>query len=238
MRDDTVQIRLVGVNVDNRADGKGKAGLTFMTTTYVGNDISMTYFAHNNSGGYRDTLNREDYNEGQYKSTISSNVYQYLTPVLKTQDNQAKGEMGNYGHSATSNAIVEKVSMPSPLELDVSVAGQTGRRNDYPTPTGLTQYNPRDFWTGYYNYIYSGNAPYEYYQNNTSDVSEYCKLLNGSGSLNSSGSVCGPYKYLWLRSTSGDSSSFTVFDGFGGSLGSYYANAPYGSIAAAVLLSF
>lgn len=94
MRDDTVQIRLVGINVDNRADGKGKAGLTFMTTTYVNGYINMADTNHN-VGGYRDVRIREDFNEGQYKNTISSNVYNYLTPVLKRQDNQSNEEMNN-----------------------------------------------------------------------------------------------------------------------------------------------
>ena len=243
MRNDTVQVRLVGVNADNRADGKGKAGLTFMTTTCVGEANTSLANTDNNAGGYRDIRNRKDYNEGKYKNTISSDVYQYLAPVLKTQDNQAKGEMNNYGHSATSNAIVEKVSMPSPLELDMSVGGHTGYRNDYPTPTGLTQYNPQNYWWANYNYIYSGNAPYEYYQNNTSDVSEYCKLVKGSGRLESNRSydACNNmpnYRWLWLRAPySASSGSFTGFYPRNGYLSDYRA-AYSDRYRAAALLSF
>ena len=243
MRGDTVQVRLVGVNVDNRADGKGKAGLTFMTTTYVSEINTSVADSGNNAGGYRDVRNRKDYNEGQYKSTISSDVYQYLTPVLKTQDNQAKNEMSNYGHSATSNAIVEKVSMPSPLELDMSVGVHTGRRNDYPTPTGLTQYNPQDYWYANYNYIYSGNAPYEYYQNNTGDVSEYCKLMKGNGGLDSNRSnwACEGHSsawLVWLRSPySSDSGYFAEFYANGGNLSCSWASSS-GGYRAAALLSF
>ena len=241
MRGDTVQVRLVGVNVDNRADGKGKAGLTFMTTIYVSETDTNLADTQNNAGGYRDIRNRKDYNEGRYKSTISSDVYQYLTPVLKTQDNQAKAEMNNYQHSATSNAIVEKVSMPSPLELDMSVGGHTGRRNDLPTPTGLTQYNPQDYWWANYNYIYSGNAPYEYYQNNTGDVSEYCKLMKGNGSTSSSGWACGGHSsawWLWLRSPySSDSGDFAGFNANGGDLSHNWASYS-DSHRAAALLSF
>ena len=243
MRGDTVQVRLVGVNADNRADGKGKAGLTFMTTTYVSEINTSMADSNNNAGGYRDVRNRKDYNEGQYKNTISNDVYQYLTPVLKTQDNQAKNEMSNYEHSATSNAIVEKVSMPSPLELDMSVGSYTGNRNDLPTPTGLTQYNPQEWWYANYNYIYSGNAPYEYYKNNTGDVSEYCKLMKGNGGLDSNRSnwACkglSSADYLWLRSPdSSDSDHFAGFLASSGSLSYYWASGSDDDRAAA-LLSF
>ena len=243
MRGDTVQVRLVGVNVDNRADGKGKAGLTFMTTTYITETDTNVGNTGNNAGGYRDLRNRKDYNEGRYKDTISSDVYQYLTPVLKTQDNQAKGEMNNWQHSSTSNAIVEKVSMPSPLELDMSVGGHMGERNDYPTPTGLIQYNTKYYWYANYNYIYSGNAPYEYYKNNTGDVSEYCKLMKGNGGLDSNylNRACKGHSsadYLWLRSPySSSSTDFAVFSASGGYLNGYWPSHSDGHRAAA-LLSF
>lgn len=239
MRDDTVQVRLVGVNVDNRADGKGKAGLTFMTTTYLTESDMNVGDTDNNAGGYRDLRNRKDYNEGRYKDTISSDVYQYLTPVLKTQDNQAKAEMNNWKHSATSNAIVEKVSMPSPLELNMNVTyyGSNSYNNGL-TPSGTNQTNPQEWWYAWYNYLYSGNAPYEYYQNNTGDVSEYCKLLKGSGSVSSSYNACGQYKYLWLRAPdSGGSSYFAYFFGYDGRLSGHGASGSFRGRAAA-LLSF
>lgn len=225
MRGDTVQIRLVGVSVDNRADGKGKAGLTFMTTTYVNETDTSLADTYDNSGGYRDIRNRKDYNEGRYKSTISSDVYNYLTPVLKTQDNQAKGEMNNWKHSATSNAIVEKVSMPSPLELNMNVTynGDDSYNNGL-TPSGINQSNPQKNWLSYYNYIYSGNAPYEYYQSNTGNVSEYCKLVKGNGLTSSSIIACNNvpshWRFVWLRSPRSVSSDyFAAFDSLCGNLG-------------------
>ena len=229
MRGDTVQIRLVGVNVDNRADGKGKAGLTFMTTTYIGETNTNVGDTNHNIGGYRDLRNRKDFNEGQYKNTISDNVYQYLTPVLKIQDNQANYEMNNWEHSATSNAIVEKISMPSPLELNMNVTQWTNDTNyNGLTPTGLTQYNGNyngGYWHANYNYLYSGNAPYEHYQNNTSNISEYCKLVKGDGSYNSSWPLCKDvpdyYKWLWLRTPySANSGNNAHFDSSYGGLGS------------------
>ena len=220
MRGDTVQIRLVGVNVDNRADGKGKAGLTFMTTTYVGGDTSMADTNHN-AGGYRDVRMRKDYNEGQYKDTIGNDVYKFLTPVLKIQGNQTNEEMNNSSHSATSNTIVEKVSIPSPLELNMNVTyWDIGYKNGF-TPSGLVQYNPYSLWQGLYNNLYSGNAPYEYYQNNTSDVSEYCKLIKGNGEFNTGkfddldidSCKIRETVYIWLRSMWRDNQSFSVWGG-------------------------
>ena len=231
MRGDTVQIRLVGVSVDNRADGKGKAGLTFMTTTYVGGDTNMAD-TDTNAGGYRDVRIRKDFNEGQYKNTINNNVYNYLTPVLKIQDNQANGEMNNRKHSATNNAIVEKVTMPSPLELDMNATyWDIGYKNGF-TPSGLVQYNPYSFWQGLYNNLYSGNAPYEYYQNNTSDVSEYCKLIKGSGEFNTGKSndpdsdSCKIREdvYIWLRSMWRDNQTFSVWGGGSAVLSGYNAS--------------
>jgi len=253
MRGDTVQIRLVGVKVDNRADGKGKAGLTFMTTAYVDGYVNMADTDHN-IGGYRDVRVRKDYNEEQYKNTISNDVYQFLTPVLKTQDNQANEEMNNRWHSATSNAIVEKVSMPSPLELNMNVTNfnSNGYKNGF-TPSGLVQYNPYSWWQGLYNYLYSGNAPYEYYQNNTSDVSEYCKLVRGSGEFNT-GKTSDPntdscktgqdYISVWFRSAWKTSDAFGEFGNLYGAISGdnasdayhYYINA-YRSYSI-ILLSF
>lgn len=228
MRGDTVQIRLVGVNVDNRADGKGKAGLTFMTTTYITETDTNMADTNNNAGGYRDVRNRKDFNEGRYKNTISNDVYKYLIPVLKIQDNQAKGEMNNDKHSATSNAIVEKVSMPSPLELDMSVGyGYKSSLNEFPTPTGLTQYNSGSysgFWYPNYNYLYSGNAPYKYYQSNTSNISEYCKLIRGNGLYDNNKPSCkgvpDKWRYLWLRSPL--STNLGGFADFGSSFGGLF----------------
>lgn len=246
MRNDTVQVRLVGVNVDNRADGKGKAGLTFMTTTYITETDTNVGDTDHNIGGYRDLRNRRDFNEGQYKNTISDSVYQYLTPVLKTQDNQANNEMSNDKHSATSNAIVEKISMPSPLELDMNVTQWTTSTSyNGPTPTGLTQYNSGyngdGWWFANYNYLYSGNAPYEYYQNNTSNISEYCKLAKGNGSYDGSWPSCKntpSYAWLWLRSPNASSSDlFAVFHSLDGYLDrSCVSDSNYGRVAA--LLSF
>ena len=234
MRGDTVQIRLVGVNVDNRADGKGKAGLTFMTTTYVSETNTNMADTNNNAGGYRDVRNRKDFNEEQYKNTISSDAYKYLTPVLKTQDNQANGEMNNDKHSATSNAIVEKVSMPSPLELNMNVTQQTSNSNyNGLTPTGLTQYNSgykdrwdNGVWYANYGYLYSGNASYEYYRNNTSNIGEYCKLVKGDGSYNNNKPSCkgtpDAMPVLFLRSPlSDDLEFFAGFDSRKGELDGY-----------------
>ena len=245
MRGDTVQVRLVGVNVDNRADGKGKAGLTFMTTTYITETDTNVGDTNHNVGGYRDLRNRKDFNEGQYKNTISDNVYQYLTPVLKTQDNQANNEMSNAKHSATSNAIVEKVSMPSPLELNMNVTQWTSSTSyNGPTPTGLTQYNGGyngGWWFANYNYLYSGNAPYEYYQNNTSNISEYCKLAKGNGLYDGDWPSCKnipSYAWLWLRSPgSSYSGRFAGFDSSGGGLSSRSVSISDSSRVAA-LLSF
>ena len=226
MRGDTVQIRLVGVNVDNRADGKGKAGLTFMTTTYVSEADTNMADTDNNAGGYRDVRNRKDYNEGKYKDTINNNVYNYLTPVLKTQGNNADSATSDELHSANSNAIVEKVSMPSPLELNMNVSHVTigGVYNNYSglTPTGTKQYNPKGVWKTRYAYLYSGNAPYEYYQNNTSNVSEYCKLIKGDGTYGHKWGLCNSvlrWAYIWLRSVVPNNfNHFATFSNFPGSL--------------------
>lgn len=231
MRGDTVEIRLVGINVDNRADGKGKAGLTFMTTTYIGESPTNLADTNNNAGGYRDIRNRKDFNEGRYKNTISSNVYKYLTPILKIQINQVDNKTNGEMHSATSNAIVEKVSIPSPLELNMNISHVTiGISNNYNglTPTGIKQYNPKGNWVGKYAYLYSGNAPYEYYQNNTNDVNEYCKLLKGDGTYSSKWGSCNDvtkWSYIWLRSAIPNNfKHFATFCNFTGSL---FVEAPH-----------
>lgn len=217
------EIRLVGVNVDNRADGKGKAGLTFMTTTYVDDSNTNLADTDNNAGGYRDVRNRKDFNDGQYKNTISNDIYQYLTPVLKIQDNQADGNSAM--NSATSNAIVEKISIPSPLELNMNVSRDKLGGSNYNglTPTGIRQYNPKNFWAARYGYLYSGNAPYEYYRDNTSDVSEYCKLIKGDGTYSRKWGSCNDVSsretHIWLRSVVPNNlNHFATFSNWAGSL--------------------
>ena len=151
--------------------------------------------------------------------------------------------MDNQQHSATSNAIVEKVSIPSPLELNMSVGTNTDIRNNNPTPTGLTQYNGYSWWQGKYNYLYSGNSSYEYYQNNTSDVSEYCKLMKGNGLFIHNWLSCqgisdnsDNHKYFWFRSPR-LSDAFAVTSSAYGNLGLNYASLTEKSRTAA-LFSF
>lgn len=108
---DTVKFRLIGINHDDRADGKGKAGLTFLTTD------SSAILAHQMEkkqtelyGGWRDSKLRRDLNKGDIWGIMPDSLKQYVIPVVK----QSGTNMARY---MQTNATAEKLTLMSYKEL-------------------------------------------------------------------------------------------------------------------------
>jgi len=182
-----VKFRLIGINQDNRADGIGKAGLTFQaigSNTITG---KMNNSKYNNIGGWRDSILRKNLNDetGTIWNAIQSTDFKNnITPVLKTTSN---GKCYNgYICDDTSNTLsitTDKLFILSPSEMGMPVIKNYHvLSNDYSSSFGGSQsdanvhyydsdtYNNTiksssdgnsqnfNFWSAVFNYIYSGDT--------------------------------------------------------------------------------
>ena len=114
-----VRFRLIGINQDNRADGTGKAGLTFQVTGYYSIMLSNMNNSSLNSNSYRDALLRKNLNDkstGTIWNTIASNDFkQNIIPVLKMTNNAKRANISSL------SATVDKLWILSPSEMGLPV---------------------------------------------------------------------------------------------------------------------
>lgn len=119
---------MIGINQDNRADGTGKAGLTFQAIGYYTIRGRMNN-SDLNAGGWRDTLLRKNLNDestGTIWNAIQSTDFKNnIAPVLKTTNNSAYAyNRGDYNSGNTSNAsniTVDKLFILSPSEIGMLI---------------------------------------------------------------------------------------------------------------------
>lgn len=158
--------RLIGILHDDKADGSGrKAGLTFMAwnalpKAYAMND-SLT-----NEGGWRDSLLRNQMNNGEIWNQFSTDFQNNVTPVLKQTNNMAYGS--SYGSSASATA--DKVWLVSYRELvstmydgwktyeGFQAGSQEGSQYEYFQGKVTNNYSGNGILSGIYKTV-SGSAP-------------------------------------------------------------------------------
>lgn len=110
--------RLIGILHDDKADGSGrKAGLTFMAwkalpKAYVMNDY------YGQGGGWRDSLLRNQMNNGEIWNQFPTDFQNNVTPVLKQTNNMLYG----YTVGPSASATADKVWLVSYRELVSSFA--------------------------------------------------------------------------------------------------------------------
>lgn len=81
----TLEYRIIGINHDDLADGSGKAGLTFLTTS---TNISSRMNATNtNAGGWEKSEPRAKMNSGEIWSLMPSDFQSKVKPVKKLTNN-------------------------------------------------------------------------------------------------------------------------------------------------------
>ena len=181
-----VKFRLIGINQDNRADGTGKAGLTFQATDYIRGRMNSHY---TNSGGWRDSMLRKNLNDestGTIWNAIQSTDFKNnITPVLKITNNNAyiHGKCyycySDYNSTNTSNAssiTVDKLYILSPSEMGMPIIknykildscnnSQLNANVHYydsntykNTIKSSRDGNTTNCWVAAFNYIYDGDA--------------------------------------------------------------------------------
>ena len=195
-----VRFRLIGINQDDRADGSGKAGLTFQAIkiyampTYrqrwdgsykykyewdYSTVIDKSYWHY----GWSDSLLRKDLNDkksGRIWNSITSNdLKQSITPILKITKNNNNEKYGTKVLSSkTSNAsstTIDKLFILSPSEIGIEIV------KDYNILDNDYQYN---------------NANVHYYNN---EQDSYINTLKTSN--DSKGYLDSEYDYMYAGNT-------------------------------------
>lgn len=81
----TMTYRIIGINHDDLADGSGKAGLTFLTTS-PGIQSRMNAVA-NNDGGWESSELRQKMNTGEIWNLMPAELQTKVKPVIKLTNN-------------------------------------------------------------------------------------------------------------------------------------------------------
>ena len=98
----TLTYRIIGINHDDLADGSGKAGLTFLTTS-TGISTHMNATA-TNAGGWEKSELRQKMNSGEIWNLMPSDFQSKVKPVRKLTNN-VNGTDKNAAVSATSDKL-------------------------------------------------------------------------------------------------------------------------------------
>lgn len=113
----TMEFRLIGMNHDDKADGTGKAGLTFMATD-ASKIPAHAMFTSNYTyvnGGWRDTDLRKQMNSGDIWTLMPQEFQSNISPVIKITDNGPA--TGSYYKKANVSSTVDKLWLISYNEL-------------------------------------------------------------------------------------------------------------------------
>lgn len=116
----TMEFRLIGMNHDDKADGTGKAGLTFMATDASKIPAHAMFTSSNYTyvnGGWRDTDLRKQMNSGDIWTLMPQEFQSNISPVIKITDN-GPAETGSYYYKkANVSSTVDKLWLISYNEL-------------------------------------------------------------------------------------------------------------------------
>ena len=99
-----MQYRIIGINHDDLADGSGKAGLTFLTTsTAISSRMNAT---DTNAGGWEKSELRQKMNSGEIWKLMPSELQSKVKSVTKLTNNVGGGEENkNETVTATSDKL-------------------------------------------------------------------------------------------------------------------------------------
>ena len=114
----TMEFRLIGMNHDDKADGTGKAGLTFMATDASKIPAHAMFTSSNYTyvnGGWRDTDLRKQMNSGDIWTLMPQEFQSNISPVIKITNNGSA--TGSYYKKANVSSTVDKLWLISYNEL-------------------------------------------------------------------------------------------------------------------------
>lgn len=150
----TMTYRIIGINHDDLADGSGKAGLTFLTTSTT---ISSRMNAENfNTGGWEKSELRQKLNSGEIWNLMPSDFQSKVKSVKKLTNNVDGGEENK---NATATATSDRLFLLSYSEIVPTSCWAS----DYPAPDALDPEPAPDYpWTpSDYPWTSSEGAQYE-----------------------------------------------------------------------------
>lgn len=150
----TMTYRIIGINHDDLADGSGKAGLTFLTTSTT---ISSRMNAENfNTGGWEKSELRQKLNSGEIWNLMPSDFQSKVKSVKKLTNNVGGGEENK---NATATASSDRLFLLSYSEIVPTSCWAS----DYPAPDALDPEPAPDYpWTpSDYPWTSSEGAQYE-----------------------------------------------------------------------------
>lgn len=133
---ETLLYRIIGINHDDLADGTGKAGLTFETTsaTAFGGPRHRMNATHSNAGGWEKSELRGRLNYGDLWSLLPSELQSKAKAVTKMTDNKGDGNAG------TPSATIDKVFILSATEVWGNIQTD-GTQYEYYKSKGVTTSN-------------------------------------------------------------------------------------------------
>ena len=142
----TLEYRIIGINHDDLADGSGKAGLTFLTTsTTISSRMNAT---ETNAGGWEKSELRTKMNSGEIWNLLPSDFQSKVKSVKKLTNNVGGG-------SANKNAAVTATSDKLFLLSYSEIVPTSYWASDYPWSSSEgTQY---EAFKGKVTENYSGN---------------------------------------------------------------------------------
>ena len=105
----TLEYRIIGIDHDDLADGSGKAGLTFLTTST--NIMSHMNATDSNAGGWEKSELRGRLNSGDLWALLPAEIQSKAKAVTKMTDNQGGGSLG------TPSATTDRIFLLSSTEV-------------------------------------------------------------------------------------------------------------------------
>lgn len=176
----TLEYRIIGINHDDLADGSGKAGLTFLTTsTSISSRMTAT---DTNAGGWKASELRRKMNSGEIWNLMPTGFQSKVKTVTKLTNNAGGG-------SANKNAAVTATSDKLFLLSYSEIVPTSYWASSYPwTSSEGSQY---EAFKGKVTQDYSGNAClqigdswWERSVNPNNSTTFLCVLSNGETSNN------------------------------------------------------
>ena len=163
----TLEYRIIGIDHDDLADGSGKAGLTFLTTsTGIKSRMNAT---RTNAGGWEKSELRAKMNSGEIWSLMPSDFQSKVKSVRKLTNNIGGG---NENKNATITATSDKLFLLSYSEIVPTSCWAS----DCPAPDKLDPDNPDppapdDPWApSDYPWISSEGTQYEAFKGRVTEI--------------------------------------------------------------------
>ena len=156
---ETLEYRIIGIDHDDLADGSGKAGLTFLTTST--NIVSHMNATDANAGGWEKSEMRGRLNSGNLWALLPPEIQSKAKAVTKMTDNQGGGSAG------TPSATTDRIFLLSSTEVYGDLDSD-GIQYEYYKSKGVTKanYSGASLNSGYWTRsVHPGGSTYFRYVN-------------------------------------------------------------------------